>query len=115
MKVSDLNRDRKELAVDLGEGDVINIVYNPRAYTIEVEELIEEKAGEQFKAGTLLIMLEPMLLDWDVMVEEPGDFPPNVENLKKVPIDTLGKIIEAIGDAARPSSEEGKDSGGTSP
>ena len=114
MKVSDLNRDRKELAVDLGDEDVVNIVYNPRAYTIEVEEAIEaatsvdEKGEKQFKASSLLIMLEPMLIEWDVYESEPGDFPPTAENMKKVPIDTLGKIIEAIGNAARPSSEEGK-------
>jgi len=108
MKVSDLSKDRKDLRVDLGDGDEINLVYNPKAYTIEVEEQLEAIDESQFKAKALAIMLEPMLIEWDIVQEVQGDFPPTMENLKKLPVEVLGKIIEAIGDASRPASAEGK-------
>jgi hypothetical protein len=107
MKVSDLSKDRKELHIAVGD-DSINLVYNPKAYTIEVEEQLEAVEGSDFKAKALAIMLEPMLLEWDIVLESPGDFPPTMANLKKLPVEVLGKIIEEIGNASRPSSAEGQ-------
>jgi hypothetical protein len=115
MKVSDLSKDRVDLVVDLGEGDEINLVYNPKAYTIAIEEEMEslgigegDDGEKRFKARALAVMLSPMLVEWDICQETPGDFPPTEDNIKHIPVEVLGKIVEKIGENSRTSSEEGK-------
>jgi hypothetical protein len=108
MKVSDLSKDRKAVKIDLGDGSDVNLTFNPSSYTIEMEEQMEEASKGEFKGKALSLMLGAMIVDWDLYQEAEGDFPPTDENLKKLPVTVLGKFAEAIGNAARPSSEEGK-------
>ena len=100
MKISDLSKERVTAVIDMGDGDVVNVVYNPRAYTIEIEEKMRElgvgggdKNEESFRPGALAVMLEPMLVEWDIYMSEVGDFPPTLANIKKLPIAFLGKVI----------------------
>lgn len=110
MKVSDLQKDRAELRIELdpeNPDEVLNVVYNPKAYTIEMEENLEALDGSDYKAKAFAVLLVPMLLEWDLYNEEPGDYPPTEENLKKLPVAVLGVIVSAIGDASRPDPQEG--------
>lgn len=106
-EISHLNRQKPITApIDLGDGDVIEVVFDRNKMTSEWDERVRSESG--FKNG-----LAEVLLSWDV-VENGQPLPPTAENIGRLSIPAQGALYQEIIQAAVPSRAEGNASATTS-
>lgn len=100
--IGHLNRPKaKSLAIDLGEGDTINIVFNVNAITPALLELAIKDA------------LPQTIMEWDV-TKDGQPFPPTPENVASLSYPIQHALVAEIVAAAKPSDAEGNASGNIS-
>ena len=110
IKLSSLKSERKTLAVSIGE-EKLNVVYNPKAYTPEVEDAVADgfaQTGRQSRG--IQSFITGLVLEWDLIDDDGTPIAPTADNLKHIPIEIQGEVLSAIVDDMSP----GKDSSETS-
>lgn len=132
-KVSSIGAERKDLFVKIDDDsdDGVNIVYRPKAYTVALEDRLEQIASRTFQSVSVILMLagfhegdpgweegdEPvdgLLVQWDLIQDNEQPIPITVRDLKPIPLQFLTQVLEAIQQDAKPSRETGKASAGGS-
>lgn len=102
------------------EGETVGVTWDPANWTAEVEERLLEVAGEgddSRPALGLAHLFFTVVTAWSGIVEDDGvtPVPLTLEACKKLPMLFISQTLQKMQEASKPSSEEGKDSGGTSP
>lgn len=112
MQVGRFRSKRKDLSIDFGDGDVLELTYDPNFLTPNAEdELRDSKTSAE-----LAKFLEGMLLDWDLTNEDGTPFDISYENLCTLPVTVLGLVTTAIAeDQNEQTRAEGKASPAISP
>ena len=82
-------------------GEVVDFAYRPGEFTTELLETVNREADAENLAG-VAEMMESLLVWWDVLDEEGNRLPTNLETLKRVPLEFLNKLNDAIGQDMRP-------------
>lgn len=82
-------------------GEVVDFAYRPGEFTTELLETVSEEANAENVAGVAEMMV-PLLVWWDVLDEEGNRLPTDLATLKRVPLDFLNKLNDAIGRDMRP-------------
>lgn len=112
--VSTTRREAKIVFPQEGQPDeVLNVVFNPMAYTPAFENEVAEMAEEK-PSGAMVHATVKLLLEWDLEDGEGQPIPLEEEAVTQVPVGVLAQIFRQIRMISQPSSEEGKDSGGGS-
>lgn len=113
MEVATLGKARKDLFVPLTEdGQGVHLVYNPKAYTLDVEDRLNDLQNRMLQSEAFAITLETMVVEWDI-TNEGAPVPITVEGIKqaKLPVVIMGEILAAIRKDTNPTATEGKASG----
>lgn len=85
-------------------GDMkIGFNYNPNIITVEKAQMLATGAVE------LTDMLAEVLIDWEIVMTEGEDFPPTAENIAKLPVTLMRKIMRVVRDNTGEIDEEGND------
>ena len=119
IRLSDLSRETRELAVELADGSVVNVTYRWKAITpamtqmlVRFGELVE--AGEQAKLTIgeqvgldkdLIETLAWLLVDWDVTGDDDQALPVSAKVLMRLPSAFLYQLFGAIVGDNRPNDE----------
>jgi hypothetical protein len=114
VEVATLGKQRKELFVPFGDADDgVNLVYNPKAYTLDVEDRLNQLAERTLQSEAMAITLETMVVEWDI-TDEGKPVPVTVEGMKqaRLPVVVMGELLQAIRKDTNPTTDEGKGSGG---
>lgn len=113
MKVSALALTERKVAVRVGPQpeDVVEVTYRPGALTLQVADDLREAQfnplGDVEVVGhTLLTIIEK----WDLMDDDGTPYPVSEESIKKLPIEFLGRIFNAIQNDAIPDPTKGANS-----
>jgi hypothetical protein len=93
--------------------DKVEVHYRPGALTLEVSDQLQELARTNMEINVILVLLEPILVWWDLedeVLDEEGNptgetinLPVTPEGIKKVPLSFLGMIMDTINEESRPS------------
>lgn len=111
MKVSALRGKKRTIQVRVpgeeGEADeFVSVTYSPGALDIEMAERMSEIALSSIAdIAVVSVMLEPLLVSWDLQDEDGSPWPCDEEHLKKTPVMFLGLILSAIQEDARPNPQ----------
>lgn len=107
-----------------GEIEKVWVDYRPGELTLEINDKIKEAVLSGFEADVAAILLEPLLVDWDVeddVLDEEGRSTgttthlfPTGGGLKKVPLRFIGLVMQAIQDDSIPNAQRGATSAGSS-
>jgi hypothetical protein len=93
--------------------------YKPGEFTLEVSErLIETVRGGEDDPEQILVlkyMLAPCLHDWDLEDDDGIHMPPTEDNLKRVPLSFLTRILFSMRDDVTPDPPKSGSSNDTSP
>lgn len=111
MKVSALALTERKVAVRVGPQpeDVVMVTYRPGALTLQVADDLREAQfnplGDVEVVGhTLLAILEK----WDLKNDDETEYEITEESIKKLPIEFLGRVFNAIQDDAIPDPTRGE-------
>lgn len=124
MKLAELKKGTRRINVVVpGDENVLEekvwVDYNPGEFTLEVSEklLAIIRKGEEDPEAimALKVMLDPVLVDWDLEDDEGNHMPPTEDNLKKVPLSFLGQILMELRMDVGPDPTKLENSNGTSP
>lgn len=107
MRISDLTRDRRTVAVQIGDG-VVNVTYRPGGITPESEDRLREMISEQRVGASLVALLSGVLLDWDLTDDDGVPYPTTPEALSKLPTLALMAVAQAISESIRPNPPSGE-------
>lgn len=113
-KIGELTRVKPvTVPVDLGDGDVVSLVFNRNAIT----PAWMEAAGERDAADdnlSLPKMIADVIVSWDITDDEGGDYPPTGENIAVLSFPSQQALLRRILESAVPGSEEKNATGSTS-
>lgn len=117
LKLSHLAQARKTCAVPVsfedGEGNPVtgelNVAYNPRSITPEMEDKIQRALEEKRQLTWLAETLAALVIEWDLLDDEGRPMPASVEVMKGMPAAVLNDIFQAVMGDMRPpqASDEG--------
>lgn len=99
MRLSDVTRERKDLAVPFGDL-VLNVVYKPQFAT---PALLSEFANASQDPLLLAKDFCAMVDSWDLTDDKDRVIPVDQEHVANVPISILQAVILAIGEDMRPN------------
>lgn len=122
MKISRLTGEVAELTITVpplkddpeSEPENVLIVYRPGALTLEVGDRIKEVQESGFEMDVILVMLERMLVSWDLQKEDGTALGVTPEDIKTVPLAFLGQLLGAMERDVRPNLQRDETSGETS-
>ena len=81
----------------------IGFHYNPNIITVEKAQQLADGNVE------LTDMLAEVLIDWEVVMVEGEPFPPTAENIAKLPVTLMRKIMRIVRDNTGEFDDEGND------
>lgn len=81
--------------------DVVDFAYRPGEFTTELLEAVNNAAEEENLAA-VAEMMESLLVWWDVLDDDGNRLPTDLATLKRVPLEFLNKLNDAIGRDMRP-------------
>jgi hypothetical protein len=98
-------------SIDLGDGDVLDVVYDKNKLTSNWTKAAEERDNVN-DVQSVVKALEDVLISWDVVEGEPPvQIPPTLENLSRLLSLAQEKLVlREVITHSMPSSDEGKDS-----
>lgn len=111
MRLSQLMSNEKALEVEIN-GDILKITYDPSAFTAEAEDRYAAQRETQRNIGAMAEALDVLLLKWDLTDDDGEPLPINVETLRTLPGEFLGRVMEAINEDASPKQRRGRNSRG---
>ncbi|MGH2520157.1 MAG: hypothetical protein ACRDF8_10165 [Chloroflexota bacterium] len=117
LKISDLAKSRRELALDYevepSHIETLNLTYTTSWLTAAKEAEMREMATAGGRnAESLARVLSDMLVDWDVIGEKGKPYPTNFEHLAVLSIEFLAFVLAGINQDLRPNPQTGGSSAG---
>jgi hypothetical protein len=102
----------RTVPVDLGDGDTLNVVYRPSAYTPEFE-MKTQAAIDAKDRDALGKMLVDIVIEWDLYEDEAQKVkvPITVERLRTLPMIILAPVMESVGGDLSPNRRSAVASG----
>jgi hypothetical protein len=123
MKISALKGGIRRIMVDIPPDEKVWVDYKPGELTLEISDKVKAAFAAGFETDIAEIMLGPVLVDWD-LEEEVLDADGNPtgemrhlspkEGLKKVPVEFLGRVLNAVQEDAVPNPQRFATSNGAS-
>jgi hypothetical protein len=123
MRLSQIKKAAKRVAVDVGDGEILNIEYDPNVLTPELESWVQGAARlEDSTAGAMLAeLLERILLSWDLFCDHdpnsdasddaPRAVATDAATLKTLPTVFLDSVARAVLEDLRPNPPSVETSG----
>lgn len=110
MKVSALKAQIRRLWVEVpgeeeGSTEKIWVDYRPGALTLEVSEELKDAVQSGFETDVAFSLLRRVLAGWDLQNDEGGQLGVSDAEIKTIPLQFLGKIMQAIEEDSRPNAE----------
>ena len=103
----------RQVVVDLGDGDIINVVFDSNRITPAWMRDAETRDSER-DALSLSKALAEVIMRWEVTDDDGSVFEPNADNIAVLSYPAQAQLLERIIEAAIPSSAEGEGSRNTS-
>jgi hypothetical protein len=107
--VSHLKRPKLIQASVEVEGETVSVTFDRNRVTLAWAAEVK-KAREAWDPDALARTSADVIADWDITNDDGTPFPPTPENLASLPTTVMGRLSDAIAEAATPSESEGKDS-----
>lgn len=89
--------------INLSENEEISVTFNPRFYTPNYEKLAANLSDDPGEATAQALV--KIISDWDFVDAKGKKLPITLENLEKLDITTLNKIMSTIIDEALPNQK----------
>lgn len=120
MKVSTLKAKIRRLWItvpgeDGAEDEKVWVDYRPGALTLEVADDLKEAVASGFDSDSAFVMVRSVLAGWDLEDDDGSPLGITDEDIKKVPLQFLGLVMQAMEDDSRPNSQRGATSNGSLP
>ncbi len=113
--IASITKRTRDVAVDLGDGDVLRVTYRPAAYTPEFEQKVNDAiaAGDRDALGGMVMAL---IADWDLYEDEAQKrkVPITVARVRSLPMIVISPTLEAVGADLNPNRKTAVASGGGS-
>ena len=90
LNVSDLIEGSRDMTIDFGEGNELNLTYDPTV--ISSNMLMDLKSN----SDELCQILSELIISWDLVSNDGGPFEPTHENLTNMPLALVNKFFEEI-------------------
>lgn len=108
MKLSALVQKEREIQIRVGDApeDVVNVTYAPGRLTLEIADEIQAIATSKGAGGEMYAMtglLEPIMVSWDLENEDGSPLPCDASGLKKLPLEFMAILMEAITTDVKPN------------
>lgn len=125
MRLSEIFNEKKEVAVDVGDGKFFNITYQPQMITPEalarfgalqnvspdsVNVGIEQLALITDVSDALIGMISQCVSAWDLTYDDGTPIPLDRQHLRTVPLSILALTLSAMKLDAKPNPTNGKTS-----
>lgn len=114
IRLCDLLKDERELAIEAEGGEVLNVVYRPSAITAETQDLYFELLERSRVGAGQAELLAQRLVSWDLTDDEGVELGVDVGTLRKIPVDVLSFVNGAIVADMMAGDDDRKNSGGGS-
>ena len=102
IRLSELTARQANLAVDVGGGETLNVVFRPGAITPEVA-VIDETTNIDRVYG----FFRQVIVSWDLVDDDGVPLPMVDASLARVPLVVLAEVMQAAIMAARPNPRKG--------
>lgn len=112
MKISDLRKGQRTLAVDL-DGETLTLTYRTGAVTPATHDQALDLVEKQRVGAALARSLSLSLLSWDLTDDNGAPYPVTEEALRELPVSFLDKVFTAIQEDLVPNDKKPKASGGS--
>jgi len=104
IKLSQVGARRKSASVEY-DGETVDFVYKPSAFTPRVEARLNEAQVESTVSQEVAQVLSEVLVSWDVLGDDGKPLNPDIDLLMEMPLDFLTSITQALGDDMRPKEQ----------
>jgi hypothetical protein len=108
LKLSDLAVKVRNLAVDVGDGAVVNVVYKPHEMTLQDELLISNTEDAEDRVTLIIGLLARVVVNWDILGDDEKPLPVTVKTLGLLPSSVLLCIQAAIREDSGPKVKSGR-------
>lgn len=116
LKVHQLKGSNRVVEIPVeGEDEPIKVEYRPGELTLEISDKIKDTLEGGFEGDVAGLVLEPILVDWDLERDDGTPLPCNGEEIKKLPMVILGVIMQGIAQDLQPDPQKSVTSQSTSP
>lgn len=105
-KLNQVVEDRKTISIPFGETS-LRVTYNPSFMTPRIERALAQAQRDQDIDAALLEPTTKLIRSWDLCDNDDQVIALTVEALADVPSHLLMRILEAVGDDARPNPPNG--------
>lgn len=112
-KIAHLLNDKRPLAIDLGEGETLNLVYRPGALTPASHDEAIDLVGQQRVGAALAKSLSRSIISWDLADESGAPYATSEDALRTLPVRFLDMVFSAIQEDNVPNERKPKQSGGS--
>ncbi len=102
IKLSDLTKQTRILAVDVGAAEPLEVEYRVQAYTPEIESEISR--ADQRPAGTLSRILSMLVVRWSLVDDDGSMFPLDEVHTAKLPLSFMLSVFAKIAEDMRPNA-----------
>lgn len=107
VSIGKLQRNTAQVAIDI-DGETLNVVYRPSGLTPAAEDQMHEQVQAQRGGASLVTVLAPMLVSWDLLDEDGTSLPTDEATLRQLPTEFLSRVVEAITENMRPNPTSGE-------
>lgn len=120
IRLSNLSRARRECTVTVtvdeasGESAELPVVYNPRAFTPDLEaQAIKVEESKRGQLSFLAEAVSTLLVDWDLVDDDGNKLGTDVPTLMTMKAAVLGEVFAGIQKDMAPNPKTGEDSAGS--
>ena len=104
IRLSQVGKQQKTATVAY-DGETVDIVYRPGAFTPRVEARINEAQKDSTVSQELAQILSEVIISWDVLDDDGQPLPPTIDLLMDLPLAFLSAVSVGIGEDMRPEGQ----------
>jgi hypothetical protein len=108
LKLSDLAVKVRNVAVDLGDGAVVNVAYRPHEMTLQDELLVSNEEDAEERLRLVIGLLARVLVSWDILGDDEKPLAITAKTLGTLPTSVLLHIQTAIREDSGPKVKSGR-------
>lgn len=105
MKLTEVRAKTKTVTVTWDD-ETVDVCYAPNRFTPEVMEAVAEAETQQ-NLSIMGAMLEPLLEWWDVLDDNENRIPTSAENIAKMPLPFLMRVLSVVQEDQNPPASRG--------
>lgn len=95
MKLATIKNKALKSTIDFGDGETLNLVYNPSNFTPRFFESITHEDGKN-TVSDLAVFISSLVTEWDLVDDSGAVVPLTMDSLCCLPIEFLGKVVDRI-------------------